>query len=324
MKVATYILCLAVILMGFSGPVLAQSVISAKAGQINYLDGKVFLEDKEVLSKSGLFPQMKTNQELKTEDSRAEVLLSPGVFLRVGENSRIKMLSDRLEDTRLELFGGSIIVEGGALVKGDTVTLVYKNAVVTLVRNGLYRLDSEPAQLRVYDGEALVEQAGQTATVKKAHLLLLNGLMLAEKFDNKTGDALYRWARRRAEDLAMANPSAARSASYRGLLYNSWLYNPDFGMFTFVPCRGVYTSFWGYQYWSPTQVWSVYNPSWPSNSGGYSDSSRAYSSSGYTGMASTSSGTSGASAVSSTPSTASTTTSVAVGGASGNAGGSHR
>jgi hypothetical protein len=324
MKVATYILCLAVILMGFSGPVLAQSVISAKSGQINYLDGKVFLDDKEVLSKGGLFPQMKTNQELRTEDSRAEVLLSPGVFLRAGEKSRIKMLDDRLENTRLELFSGSIIVEGGALVKGDTVTLVYKNAVVTLVRNGLYRLDSEPAQLRVYDGEALVEQGGQTATVKKAHLLLLNGLMLAEKFDNKTGDALYRWARRRAEDLAMANPSAARSAGYRGLLYNSWLYNPDFGMFTFVPCRGVYRSFWGFQYWSPSQVWSVYYPSWTSNSGGDWGSGRSYSTSGYTGMASTSSGTSGASAVSSTPSTASTSTSVAVGGASGNAGGSHR
>jgi hypothetical protein len=329
--------------MGFSGSVWAQSVISAKSGLINNIDGIVFLDGKEVQYKSGLFPQMKTNQELKTEDSRAELLLSPGVFLRVGENSSIKMLSDRLEDTRLELFSGSMIVEGDALVKGDTVTLVHKNAVVTLVRNGLYRLDSEPAQLRVYDGEALVEQGGQTVTVKKAHLLPLNGLMLVEKFDNKTGDALLRWARRRAEYLALANPSAARligSGGYsgygsyggyggyggcggRGL--GSWFLNPYFGLYTFVPCNGVYSSFWGNQYWSPSQVWMVYNPPQSGYSGGGNgDGSRSYSSSGYSGMATTSAGISGTAAVSSAPSTTSSASSVVVGGGSSSPGGGSR
>jgi hypothetical protein len=335
MKAASCVVCFAMILMGFSGPAYAQSVISAKSGQINYTDGTVFLEGKEVQSKGGLFPQMKTSQELKTEDSRAELLLSPGVFLRVGENSSLKMLSDRLEDTRLELFRGSLIVEGDALVKGDTVTLVYKNAVVSLVKNGLYRLDSEPAQLRVYGGEALVEQGGQTVTVKKAYLLPLNGLMLVEKFDNKTGDALLRWTRRRAEYLALANPSAARSIGSGGLGFSggcggrglgSWIFSPYFGMNTFVPCNGVYSSFWGNQYWSPSQVWMVYNPPQSGYSGGGNwDAGRSSSSSGYSGMATTSYGTSGTAAVSSTPSTSSSSSSVVVGGSSGApGGGSHR
>ncbi|MGC9971279.1 MAG: hypothetical protein ABSE56_11895 [Bryobacteraceae bacterium] len=328
MKAASCVVCFAVILMGFSGSVLAQSVISAKSGQINYTDGIVFLEGKEVQSRGGLFPQMKASQELKTEDSRAELLLSPGVFLRVGENSSIKMLSDQLEDTRLELFRGSLIVEGDALVKGDAVTLVYKNAVVTLVKNGLYRLDSEPAQLRVYGGEALVEQGGQTVTVKKAYLLPLNGLMLVQKFDNKTGDALLRWTRRRAEYLALANPSVARSyqGGCGGLSLGSWIFNPYFGMHTFVPCNGFSTDFWGNRFWSPSQVWMVYNPPQSVYSGGGNwDGGRSASSSGYSGMATTSYGSSGTAAVSSTPGTASSSSSVGVGGSSSApGGGSHR
>lgn len=343
MKTASYTLCFVMILMAFSGSALAQSVISARSGQINEILGTVFLDGKEVQSKGGLFPQMKTGQELKTADSLAELLLSPGVYLRVGETSSIKMLSDRLEDTRLELFSGALIVEGDALVKGDTVTLVHKNAVITLVRNGVYRLDSEPAQLRVYDGEALVEQGGQTVTVKKAHLLPLNGLMLVEKFDNKTGDALYRWARRRAEYLALANPSTARSISSGGsgffggsgfysgcgggLTSGFWMFNPYFGMHTFVPCNGVYSSFWGNQYWSPTSVWMVYNPQQNVYSGGGGNwgGSRSYSSSGYSGMNTTSSGSSGTAAVSSVPSTSSSSASVVVGGGSSSSGGgAHR
>jgi len=61
---------------------------------------------------------MKTNQQLVTQDSRAEMLLSPGVILRAGEDSKVNMLSDRLEDTRVELVGGSIIVDDAVEVKG--------------------------------------------------------------------------------------------------------------------------------------------------------------------------------------------------------------
>ena len=41
----------------------------------------------------------------------AEILLTPGVFLRVAENSSIKMISSRLIDTRVDLLSGSILIE---------------------------------------------------------------------------------------------------------------------------------------------------------------------------------------------------------------------
>ncbi len=37
-----------------------------------------------------------------------------------------------------------------------------------------------------------------------------------------------------------------------------WLWNPYFGMFTYVPYRGVMYSPYGYAYWSPRTVMRVY------------------------------------------------------------------
>src|SRR2546429_3861810 len=48
------------------------------------------------------FPDVKENWQLRTEEGRAEVLLTPGVFLRVSENSAIRMIANRLIDTRVD------------------------------------------------------------------------------------------------------------------------------------------------------------------------------------------------------------------------------
>jgi hypothetical protein len=91
---------------------LAQSaVISARSGLIHYVEGQVYVGDQLVETKFGVFPEVKENQQLKTEEGRAEVLLTPGVFLRLGENSSFRMITNRLIDTRLEFLSGRAIVE---------------------------------------------------------------------------------------------------------------------------------------------------------------------------------------------------------------------
>lgn len=66
----------------------AQSVISAKSGVVHYVEGRAFLNDQLVETKFGEFPDLKENQVLRTEEGRAEVLLTPGVFLRVEKTLR--------------------------------------------------------------------------------------------------------------------------------------------------------------------------------------------------------------------------------------------
>ena len=208
---STKILGLTVGCLALAGVSSAQQVISAKSGLVNYVQGDVRLDGKPVEVKIGNFPTVGRQSELRTDEGRAEVLLGPGVFLRLGENSAFKMTSDRLSDTRVDFVEGSMIVQAADLSKDESVAITHKGAVISLTKNGVYRMDSDPARLMVYDGEARVEQNGQSQVVKRSKQLLLNGVSMAEKFDNKTGDSLYRWARRRDGDLAVANISAARS-----------------------------------------------------------------------------------------------------------------
>ena len=58
----------------------AQYVISAHSGVIQVVEGSAYLNDKAVVTKFGQFPDIKNGQEFRTEQGRAEVLLTPGRF----------------------------------------------------------------------------------------------------------------------------------------------------------------------------------------------------------------------------------------------------
>jgi hypothetical protein len=249
--------------------VFGQSVISARSGMIHYVEGQVTLDDKAVEVKYSQFPEVRDNQVLKTEEGRAEVLLTPGVVLRLAENSSFRMLSNRLADTRVEALGGSVMIEHGEMAKDDQVTLVYKDRTISFVKSGLYRLDAENGVFRVYQGEATVVAPGQTIQAKQAHEIQLEAAVLtAMKFDAKVDDEFYRWASRRAGYLAMANVSAAKSlhdsgnytsAMSTGMSGGMWSYNPWYGMFTYVPMSGMWNSPFGYAFYTPYLISGFYN-----------------------------------------------------------------
>src|SRR5690242_544330 len=102
----------------------SQQAISARSGMVHYIEGSVFTGDQKVDGKFGSFPQVKENQVLRTEEGRAEVLLTPGVFARIGESSSIRMITNRLIDTRLEFLTGSMIMESDDMLKDNAVTVV--------------------------------------------------------------------------------------------------------------------------------------------------------------------------------------------------------
>src|SRR5580704_12896162 len=209
---------------------LAQSVISARSGLVHYVEGQVYLGDQPVETKFGSFPEVKENQQLRTEDGRAEVLLTPGVFLRLGENSSLRMVTNRLIDTRLEFLSGTAIVEAEDIGKDNSVTLVYKDATVHVVRKGLYRLDAASGELRVFEGVADVASGDNTVEVKDGHVIALDTLAIS-KFDKTATDALDRWSARRGEYVAMANVGAANSVRTSLFSGSDGLYGSGFGLY---------------------------------------------------------------------------------------------
>ncbi len=257
----------------------AQTVISAQSGLIHYVEGRVFLNDQLIEPKYGEFPQLKENQQLRTEDGRVEVLLTPGVFLRMGENGTLRMVTNRLIDTRLELVSGETLVQVDELFSGNSVTVTYQDYAVQFLKSGIYGMTTEPQELRVYSGEGSVTLNGETKTVKEGQALRMDGNLRLARFNKNDVDELYKWSRLRSEYIAMANVSAANTAANTGMYgvggtCGMWSWNPYFGMYTVIPLCGMFYDPWGFAFWSPYTVngylggWYGYYPVYPVSGSG--------------------------------------------------------
>ena len=291
LRKAAFFMSFAALGLGTAASAWAQSVISAHSGVIQYTEGQVTLDGQTVQMKTSQFPDVKTGQTLAAEDGRAEILLTPGVFLRIAENSSFKMISNKLSDTRIEMLSGSAVFEVGELLQDNAITVVYKGTEIALAKKGLYRIDSDPARVRVYDGEAKLTASGKDVVARKGHEVALGEELEAKNFDTKQTDEFYRWSERRDQYVAEANVSAAKYARDSGLGFNgatgsalgsgygysglgygagmgTWAFNPWFGMFTYLPYNGMFYSPYGYGYFSPGLVGSLYMPGSPYYYGG--------------------------------------------------------
>ena len=241
---------------------LAQSIVSARSGAIHHIEGRVLIDDEVVETKFAEFPNLQESSVLRTERGQVEMLLTPGVIVRMNEHSGVRMISSRLSDTRLEMIEGSALVEVMEILKDNAITLFCSGSAIQLLDDGLYRIDADPPQLRVYKGKAQVVSGDQVLTAKKGKVVDLGGVLMASKFDSKVGDSLHRWSSRRSGYLAMANVSAAKSLYDWGVPWRmiGWRWNPYFGMFTFIPASGIFHSPFGYSFWSPARVFYAYVP----------------------------------------------------------------
>jgi hypothetical protein len=336
-----------VILVLVAFPAAGQPVVSAKSGLVSYAEGKVMMGDQAVEPTATSFPEVKENSVLRTEEGRAEVLLTMGVILRMGEQASFKMLTNRLIDTRMELINGSHIVEADEIQKDNNLTLLAKESTVLINKRGLYRFDLDQNHIKVFDGVATVEKNGQTFLVGAGKMMALDAASTAvEKFDKENTDALDRWSKRRAELLAMANPSSAKQVHNYGCgssnfanpvgstsnpCYNpcgGWRWNPWYGLITYIPCSANIYSPYGYRYYSPYNVMRVYytppapvyNPGW-GGSGAGAYSSMGQTSAGYSGAMSTSSV--GVSSPSAAASSGTTSSSSAASSSAGHGSGGH-
>lgn len=256
-----------------AGSALGQYVISAKSGLVHYTEGEVFLGEA-INPKPGEYPEIKEGQHLKTAAGRAEVLLTPGVFLRLAENSDIVMLSNKLTDTRVEIASGSVILEVGEITKENSIELVVGGVVVEVKKAGVFRVDaSNPPSVRVYDGELAILEPSGPIRLKEGKQMLLSSVPAVEKFSKDQSDSFLRWVGRRSGYLAMANMSAANQMYSNGVQWSSggWYYNNMFGMYTYVPMNGRYMNYWDYAYYSPRSLMPPpMAPPMMSNSDGFS------------------------------------------------------
>jgi hypothetical protein len=141
------------------------------------------------------------------ERGRSEAMLNACAVLHLDVNSSMRVLSDRLDDARVELLSGSALVRVDEVVRQTKITMVVKGVAVPLRTRGLYRFDVDPPRLRVWSGKALSARAGRE--------LALDGVSAAVKFNRERQDALDRWSERRIVVLARQSGMAAHLARQR-------------------------------------------------------------------------------------------------------------
>jgi hypothetical protein len=130
---------------------LAQPIISAKAGIVTKVEGKVLLDNKSVEPSVTRFHEMHEDSVLRTEAGRAEVLLQAGYVLRLGENSSLRMLNNRLTQVRVRLEVGSAVVELSQELSDAHANIVVGDGEAILSKFGVYRFDAKPARLAVLE-----------------------------------------------------------------------------------------------------------------------------------------------------------------------------
>ena len=236
-------------------------------GTINYTEGAVSLGLQTLTSKSIGSAELETGESLRTEKGKAEILLTPGVFLRVGDHSSVKMLSSSLTDTEVRLNRGHAMVEVAEIHPENDIRVAAAGETARLLKPGLYDFDLGQRQLRVFDGKARVEYDDRHVDVKGGREVPLETAEQLEtrKFDKKSryGDDLYRWSSLRSAYVAEANVNAAGLYAVNGWgpwgprwWGFGWYWDPWFDCFTFIPGDGIFYSPFGWGFYSP---WVVYD-----------------------------------------------------------------
>lgn len=249
----------------------APSRQTAVPGTVNYIEGSVSIGSQNLNEKSIGSTTLENGQSLTTTNGKAEVLLTPGVFLRIGNQSAVTMLSPSITDTNVRLDHGEATVEVAEIHPQNDLQITEDNATTRLVKTGLYDFNADQGQVRVLKGQAEVTDDRGKVKVKGGREVDLNatsGALRARKFDAKAyeaNDNLYQWSSLRSAYEAEANVNAASvygpegwygagaGFGYPGWGFG-WYWDPWFSCYTFIPGDGILYSPFGWGFYSPGLV----------------------------------------------------------------------
>jgi hypothetical protein len=266
-----------------------QYVISAKAGGVNFVEGTATVIHKDGTSGRLIMgDNLEIGDRVSTAaDGKAEILLNPGSYLRVGGNTSFEFISTDLENLQVNLKSGSAVFEVFA-ANEFRVSVKMPRSQVALTRSGVYRLDilaDGTAKLSVFKGKAYVGPGGSTELESGRTAMLVKGGISVSKFDRDTNDPLDIWSKARGKELTKLNARLQRDALRNSLLssftqrgwnmYNSfglWVFDPTRRMWCFLPFGYGWSSPYGWDYdfdiWSCRLPWYIYRePYNPPNSG---------------------------------------------------------
>ena len=249
--------------LGLQEHIGSQEHINAVPGSINYVEGQVTADGQPLNAKSVGNTTVEPGSLLETRDGRVEMLLTPGVFVRLGKNSTLRMVSPSLDHTDIALEHGRAIIEVDEIHRQNTLLVNQGSHQTQMLKRGLYAFDAHSGRVRVYDGKAAVFHDSQPVNgkpilVKGGRELALNtGQIKATHFDKReTEGPLYNWSSLRSEYLGEANERLAREQGYGP----GWGWDSATLGYTWFPGNGLLYSPFGYGFYSPAYFGGIGGP----------------------------------------------------------------
>lgn len=254
-------------------------VVSAKAGGVNYVVGKVYVKrngdntQTRTLAKKDELNDLDT--VLTAETGKVEVLLNPGSFLRLAENSEIEFTNVSSDNLRLSLNRGSALIETTTFDEdGAGIVILTPAGEVAFAKSGIYRINVSPDKtvaISVWKGAA---KSGGMLIKARRKVVLQNNLAAQEiaKLEKDSRDDFELWSKDRAKELVKANDSLRQRELSRALLaFNrndisgfgnnfgnrsgAWVFDSFRNSYCFLPFAGAWNSPYGFGYnnfaWGP-------------------------------------------------------------------------
>jgi len=241
---------------------LAAAMTTPVPGTLNYIEGQVMLNGRNMAAASTSSNVVAPGQVLDTDQGNAEMLLTPGVFLRLGHHSEVRMVSPALANTRVAVTKGEAMLEVTELFKENDLSVAMDGAITRIDKKGLYDFNAEQPAVGVLDGQATVYESDAHVKLKKGHeVLLASGDPLKARHLDRNAieaDALYRWSKLRGEYESEASQASAQTIVVGGAWWGpGWYWNPSWDCYAFLPPYGVLYSPFGWGFYSPSWVWSA-------------------------------------------------------------------
>ncbi|HEX3662502.1 MAG TPA: hypothetical protein VHU89_13790 [Acidobacteriaceae bacterium] len=221
-------------------------------GTLNYIEGSANLDGQTLGQRAIGSATLAPGQVLSTTTGRAEVLLTPGVFLRLGHNTAVRMVSPDITNTVVAVEHGRATVEVDQLFKANDINVLEDHVPVQLVQTGLYEFNADRGTVLVFEGKAAIDKGhGHWATIKPKHEVNVTAGAAGVNptrfnLERQEDTALLRWSSLRSDYLSEANQQMARE--YAAGYAPGWYWDPYMYDYTFLGAYPFYSPF-GFGYY---------------------------------------------------------------------------
>ena len=221
---------------------LMQYVVSTKAGMVNHVEGNVSLKATESAA---------AGVPIATgPGGYAEILLHPGSFLRLGENSQAAIDNVDLDNIVVRTISGESIIEVTEMDDDFPITVTSRNLTVEIVQSGLYRF--EDGRASVLSGR--IRTKGTAISYKKGWAVFspTGGVRATKLAKNVKPTSLDIWSKNRSGLIANANVDTVQtfldnrsSSAWEQVITTgrSWVWIPQIGIWTYMPGSRVHSPY---------------------------------------------------------------------------------